>query len=142
VGPGAEFEMRSRRMRLLSLVLVPIASLPYGLSTAAGLPAAALPLQTVTVAAGNDHSAVLQPDGSLWTFGGNWEGQLGTSVNFGSVIENRAPRIAMTGAAAVATGSRLPSRSSLTGPSGRSVRLCRRPTRSSRWSVVLRSRGK
>jgi alpha-tubulin suppressor-like RCC1 family protein len=98
--------MRSLRMRLLVLVLAPLVSLSHGLSAAVGAPSAALPLQAVTVAAGWGHSAIVEPDGSVWTFGENWQGQLGTSSNFGSLTPNPEPRLATTNAAAVAAGLR------------------------------------
>lgn len=96
--------MRSWRMRLLTLVLTPFALLSQTLSASAGLPAAALPLQ-VLVAAGRDHSVILETNGLVWTFGSNWQGQRGTPSNFGSQMANREPVLAMTEGAAVAAGA-------------------------------------
>ena len=35
---------------------------------------------TETIAAYDDHSAIIKEDGTLWTFGNNWRGQLGTGT--------------------------------------------------------------
>ena len=59
------------------------------------------PTQVMTgisaVAAGGHHSLVLKADGSLWTFGGNYYGELGTATNSGTYTPNPTPTQVMTG---------------------------------------------
>ena len=56
------------------------------------------------VAAGFFHSLALKSDGTLWTFGSNGRGQLGTATNFRSGNPNPAPVQVMSGVVAIAAG--------------------------------------
>ncbi len=79
---------------LLSIVPIALgASQSYAATTGAGT-------MTVTprIAAGIAHTVALKPDGSLWTWGQNWYGQLGDS----STIDSLVPIQIDTGYAAIA----------------------------------------
>lgn len=56
------------------------------------------------VAAGHYHSLVLKTDGTLWTFGANYAGQLGTSVDAGSWGANPTPMQVITDVTDIAAG--------------------------------------
>lgn len=56
-----------------------------------------------TVAAGADHSAVVTPDGAVWTFGDNGSGQLGDGTTTVRKTPTQVP--GLTGAVAVAAGA-------------------------------------
>ena len=57
----------------------------------------------VSIAAGQSHTAIVKSDGSLWTWGGNFSGQLGTG---GSVSDDEyAPVYVRSGVAAVYAGA-------------------------------------
>jgi alpha-tubulin suppressor-like RCC1 family protein len=45
----------------------------------------------INIAAGGEHSAFQKADGTWWTFGSNYNGELGTSRNQGSYIPNATP---------------------------------------------------
>jgi alpha-tubulin suppressor-like RCC1 family protein len=66
------------------------------------------PIQVMTgvsaVAAGRSHSMVLKTDGTLWTFGNNFYGALGTTINSSIPNPNPTPTQVMTGVSAVAAG--------------------------------------
>jgi alpha-tubulin suppressor-like RCC1 family protein len=49
------------------------------------------------VAAGGSHALVLKSDGTVWSFGNNEHGQMGTSANTGSGLDNRMPVEVMSG---------------------------------------------
>ena len=57
------------------------------------------------VAAGDNYSLVLKSDGTIWSFGVNLDGQLGTSTNIGTTVANPVPVQVMSGASAVAAGA-------------------------------------
>jgi alpha-tubulin suppressor-like RCC1 family protein len=57
-----------------------------------------------TIAAGNTHSLVVKADGTVWTFGDNFYGQLGTTINNNVYAPNPEPRQVMSGALSVAAG--------------------------------------
>jgi alpha-tubulin suppressor-like RCC1 family protein len=82
---------------LLIGILVPIGPVVPAIAATAG---------PIAIAAGEDHSAVIRSDGTLWTFGSNQFGQLGTTTNYGSLEPNRQPILVMDGARAVAAGVR------------------------------------
>ena len=73
-----------------------------------------------TVAAGQDHSLGMRADGSLWTWGNNWHGQLGLGVN--NITSREVPELVATiyGWKAVAGGTisqpGLPADMALSGP--------------------------
>ena len=62
-------------------------------------------VQRPTIAAGDGHSLLLKTDGTLWTFGYNDYGQLGTTTNNGTAVANPTPTQVMTGVTAIAAGS-------------------------------------
>ncbi|MCE9623173.1 MAG: RCC1 repeat-containing protein [Actinomycetia bacterium] len=57
------------------------------------------------IAAGRHHSLALKSDGTLWTFGENDFGQLGTATNSGTTNPNSVPTQVMTGVASIAAGA-------------------------------------
>jgi alpha-tubulin suppressor-like RCC1 family protein len=67
------------------------------------------PTQVMTgarsVAAGNGHSLVLKANGSLWTFGSNYFGELGRTIDGGSSVTDPTPTQVMTGVSAIAAGA-------------------------------------
>jgi alpha-tubulin suppressor-like RCC1 family protein len=67
------------------------------------------PVQVMTgvaaVAAGATHSMALKTDGTLWTFGSNRYGELGTATNLGTAKPNTTPVQVMTGVTAIAAGA-------------------------------------
>ena len=77
-----------------------------GTSTSVGQNANPLPVQVMSgataVAAGSNHSLVLKSDGTVWSFGNNAYGQLGTSTNNGTESARNPPlpqiSVARTGA--------------------------------------------
>ncbi|MCE9621422.1 MAG: hypothetical protein K8R99_03640 [Actinomycetia bacterium] len=60
--------------------------------------------EVAAIAAGDDHSLVLKSDGTLWTFGVNSFGQLGTVANLGTYVRNPTPTQVMSDVAAIAAG--------------------------------------
>ena len=70
-------------------------------SVAVGAPMPLLPI----VAGGDRHSLILRSDGILWTFGENFSGQLGTTVNNGNEDPNPVPTQVLTGVKALAAGA-------------------------------------
>ena len=68
--------------------------------------ASAAPLPLLPIVAGGDrHSLVLAGDGTLWTFGENFSGQLGTTINNGTEDPNPVPTQVMANVQAVAAGA-------------------------------------
>lgn len=61
----------------------------------------------VQVAAGDAHSLVVKRDGTLWTFGSNLYGQLGTPTNAGTAAPNSVPTMVMTDVVRVAASQRV-----------------------------------
>jgi len=60
--------------------------------------------ETHTLAAGHSHSLVVKDDHTLWTFGGNYSGQLGTTTNAFTHLVNSTPTQVLSGVIAVAAG--------------------------------------
>ena len=58
----------------------------------------------IAIAAGAQHSLALKSDGSVWAWGSNWYGQLGSSVDFFHPNPKPAQVAEVTGAIAIAAG--------------------------------------
>jgi len=75
-----------------------------GTSTDNPNPTTVIATQVAAVAAGLDHSLVLKTDGTLWTFGYNWDGELGTTTNNGTANPNPVPTQVLSGVDEIAAG--------------------------------------
>ncbi len=98
-------ELRSFRSgRIIAACCVLVASMAVSVGHLSGIAAAARRL-TSTIAGGGSHSLVLRTDGTLWTFGDNRYGQLGTTTNSGTDNANPTPTQVLTNVTAIAAGS-------------------------------------
>ncbi len=97
--------VRENRNGLHTLVAIGFLAGVCVVSTPSDAAAGAPLLARTTIAAGDSHSLLLKSDGTLWSFGGNEFGQLGTTANNATTNPNPTPVQVLTNVASVAAGA-------------------------------------